>query len=162
MKIFAAITVLSQLVLLVASKPHFPRDNSETSPQLQAYLTFLGAYTNKDYDAMAAQLTEDFIYTPMPKSLNQPQRNKTEFIAYSKGFRDQFVSTSGGIVQTTEQPGRVVLYIEGSGVTTNNRTFDNQYMVTAEIESVDGELKVATLHEFYDSLYLSQFIAGGQ
>ncbi|KAH7089318.1 hypothetical protein BKA62DRAFT_777117 [Auriculariales sp. MPI-PUGE-AT-0066] len=146
--------ILTSLSATMAAPQH--------SPQVQLVVDFLGTFVSADSSALSELLTEDFLYIPLPRSLNQPQRNKADFVTFVQGFRSNFVTIESHVNQTTEQPGRVVTFIEATGATVDGRNYNNQVMLTTDIQSVAGKLKISGAREFFDSLYTSQFLAGGQ
>ncbi|KAH7089315.1 hypothetical protein BKA62DRAFT_761909 [Auriculariales sp. MPI-PUGE-AT-0066] len=143
-----ALVVLSQLLGVLAV-------TQVRSPQVQLVLDYLGAFAAADFSALKDTLTElrltealqDFLYTPLPKSLNQPQLNKAQFVATSQSARAELVAIKTHVNQTTEQPGQTVLFLESVGNTVDNRVYNNQVMLTAQIKLVAGRLKIKRVEE---------------
>ncbi|KAH7103747.1 hypothetical protein BKA62DRAFT_828453 [Auriculariales sp. MPI-PUGE-AT-0066] len=134
--------------------------SSSPSPQVQLFRELTTAFEVNDIVALNATLADDLVWTMLPKSLELPQRDKTEFLDFFRDFRGQFATFQFPANLTAEQPGRVVHFTEPSGTTIDGREYHNQIINTVDIEFFNGQPKIVAMQEFVDSLYTSQWLAG--
>ncbi|KAI0081026.1 hypothetical protein K474DRAFT_1704302 [Panus rudis PR-1116 ss-1] len=132
--------------------------SSNSSPQVQAAVQWLTAHAESDFATFETLLTDDYVHSLIPRTLNTPVRNKEEHKSFLKAALKTVKDFKFEVHEVIEGENAVAIHVSSSAQTITGYPYTNEYTMLFRLrKNADGKIQITGVKEFVDSLYTTNF-----
>ncbi|KAI0081027.1 hypothetical protein K474DRAFT_1672290 [Panus rudis PR-1116 ss-1] len=132
--------------------------SSNSSPQVQAVVQWLTALAESDFATFDTLLTDDYVSTLLPRTLNTPDRTKEVYLGSLKTALRAFTDFKFEVHEVIEGENAVAIHVSSNAKTTTGHPYTNEYTMFFRLKkNADGKIQITGVKEFVDSLYSAGF-----